>query len=645
MRRAAVAALVGSALRAVAPLGLCSLLVLAPLRTATAQEPARSVPDSVSDRQAVETLRLRLAADPTSTPTRWALVQELAKDGRWDEALTALGPLAGDSAGRRMAARFLSNAGVAAYRTGRKAAARADWTRALDDDPTLEEAAGNLAASFLEAGKRDSARLVATRALRHAPNDPRLLALRAATLGGAAGFKAAVRAARAARAQRPADEAVGLELAGLLESTDRVAAAALLDTLVAAPHAAEATFRAATDFWLDAGRPDVAAQRSDSGLARYPRSGPLWALHGEADADQQRWPQATEAYRRAAELLPDPVTAELPLMDAFAAEGDTASALAVFRQMAAGPVPRDTLLLAAQRAVEFGGTGAPDSVYRRLLAAEPRSVTALDAAAALALQMRDTSRAVALYRRALAEDSSGPAAPLALLHLTRPAPPPDSARQLLRLALWRGATALQTAELAATDAVSGSVTLRRVAAARPVLDRRARIVADLRAALDTVVLHTDWGPAELAQLRLAYSGSALFERYAARLDAQRGDDTAALGLYDDLLRHDATDAEAQEGRAALLTVMGRDSDAVMGYARAFDLDPSDTTTFRPLERLQDRAGHLADLLDQIQRLRVRMPRLRSLATEEVEVLQRLGRLADAVEAARQLPPADQEKRP
>ena len=453
---------------AVARLGLCALLAGAAPALAGGQAPPRPVPDSASaDLAAVGTLRARLAADPTATATRWALVQLLAADQRWDEALTALGPLAGDSAGRRMAARFLSNAGVAAYRTGRKAAARADWTRALDDDPTLEEAAGNLAASFLEAGKRDSARLVATRALRYAPNDPRLLALRAATLGGAAGFKAAVRAARAARAQRPADEAVGLELAGLLESTDRVAAAALLDTLVAAPHAAEATFRAATDFWLDAGRPDVAAQRSDSGLARYPRSGPLWALHGEADADQQRWPQATEAYRRATELLPDPVTAELPLMDAFAAEGDTASALTVFRQMAAGPVPRDTLLLAAQRAVELGGTGAPDSVYRRVLDAEPRSVTALDAAAALALQMRDTSRAVTLYRRALAEDSSGPAAPLALQHLTRPAPPPDSARQLLRLALWRGASALQTAELAATNAVSGSVTPGRVAAARP----------------------------------------------------------------------------------------------------------------------------------------------------------------------------------
>lgn len=627
---------------AVAALGLCALLAAGVPARAGAQAPPRPVADS-TDNAAVASLRARLAADPTSTATRWALVQVLAADQRWDAALTALGPLAGDSAGRRMAARLLSNVGVAAHRAGRYAEARADWARALNDDPTLTTTAGNLAASLLEAGRRDSARTVATRALRYTPGDARLLAIRAATLGGEAGLRAAVRAARAARTDRPADEAIGLELAQLLESTDRAAAAALLDTLVAAPRASEATFRAAARFWLDAGRLDVAASRADSGLARYPRSGPLWTLRGQADAERERWPQAAAAYRHAEELLPDPDAAELPLMDAYAAEADTASALAVFRRMADGHAPRDAVLQGAARAVALGGYGAPDSAYRRLLAVAPRSVSVLDAAAALAERTTDTTRAVALYRRALAEDSSGPAAPLALLHLTRP--PSDSARQrLLRIALWRGATALQTSELAATNALSGPVTPGRVAAARPLLARREQLVADLEAALDTVVLHTAWGPEELAQLRLAYPGSTLFDRYAARLDAQRGDDSAALGLYDGLLRRDATDAEVQQDRAALLERMARDSDAVMGYARAFELLPGDSASFRALVRLQDRAGHLTELLDQVQRLRLRMPASRALAVDEIELLQRLGRLAEATAAARALQQAEQEKR-
>ncbi len=636
-RRAASAPL------ALASLGLGALLAVAPVAPARAQAPARAVPDSVADRQSEAALRRQLAADPADAATRWELVQLLASDQRWAAALDALRPFAGDSLARRTAARLYSNEGVAAYRAGRKAEARVDWAQALNEDPTLAAAAGNLAASLLEVGRRDSARTVATRALRYTPGDARLLAIRAATLGGEAGLRAAVRAARAARTERPADEAIGLELAQLLEATDRAGAAALFDTLVSAPHPSEATYRAAASFWLDAGRLDVAAARADSGLARYPRSGPLWTLRGEADAERKQWPQAAEAYRHAEELLPDPDAAELPLMDAYAAEADTASALAVFRRMADGHSPRDALLQGAARAVALGGSGAPDSAYRRLLAVAPRSVSVLDDAAALAERTTDTTRAVALYRRALAEDSSGPAAPLALLHLTRPAS--DSTRQhLLRLALWRGATALQTAELAATNALSGPVTPGRVAAARPLLSRREQLVADIEAALDTVVLHTAWGPAELTQLRLAYPGSTLFDRYAARLDAQRGDNSAALALYDGLLRRDATDAEVQQDRAAILERMARDSDAVMGYARAFELLPGDSASFRALVRLQDRAGRLTELLDQVQRLRLRMPASRALAVDEIELLQRLGRLAEATAAARALQQAEQEKR-
>jgi len=59
-------------------------------------------------------------------------------------------------------------------------------------------------------------------------------------------------------------------------------------------------------------------------------------------------------------------------------------------------------------------------------------------------------------------------------------------------------------------------------------------------------------------------------------------------------------------------------------------------SFRALVRLDEPAGRLTELLAQVQRLRIRMPDSRTVAEREIEVLQRLGRVADARAAADRL---------
>jgi len=189
----------------------------------------------------------------------------------------------------------------------------------------------------------------------------------------------------------------------------------------------------------------------------------------------------------------------------------------------------------------------------------------------------------------------------------------DSSSLALRRRVWNGLSTLERAEQ--------HLTTRREHRADTAA---ARVLADVRSDLDTMVFATSWGAAELDQLRLAFPGSELLTRYAARLDERAGRPEAALAEMDRLIWRDPADAELQRTRGRLLDVVQRPREALDAYARALDLDPDNDSTFRSLQGLAERLGTLDGLLDQIRRLRIRLPNSRTLADHETEVSQRLG---------------------
>lgn len=550
---------------------------------------------------------------------RLAPVRRLVAQGRWQDALAALG-VPRDSADRALAVRLAINAGVSALRAGDSTTARADWERAAADPDAPVDAFADLAAILLAGGRPDTARAVAIRGLERAPDDTRLLGLRAATVRDTADLRMVLATLRTTHRRRPADVRVALDLAELSAGTDRPAAAALFDTLLESPHPALAVYLGATAFSLGGAQFTSAAATADSGLNRYPRSGELWLLLGRAEAGRRAWRAAETADRHASETLAEPAPAQLALLDAAVAGGDSALAAEQILAMAGARTPRDPLLAAARRGAGWGMRLAADSAYAAILTRYPDDASALDGAGALALAAGDTARSLRFYRRGLALDSSGPSAPLQVLRLSHLGA--DSGRALLLLAEWRGIAALERAGVAAEPG--------------PGADERAALDSTLRVVLDTVVFRTPWGPGELAQLLIAHPRQPLLERYAAELAARGGDDSVALARYDDLLRQRPSDAAVQRDRAAVLERDGRRDAARDGYARALDLAPADTLVFRALVRLDEPDGRLAELLAQVRRLRIRMPDARVLGEHEVELLQRLGRLAEAQAAARAL---------
>ncbi len=431
---------------------------------------------------------------------------------------------------------------------------------------------------------------------------------------------------RTLRAAAPADERIGVVLASLLAvSGDARGAAALYDTLLRAPDASESAYLAAARFWLGAGRADLAAGVADRGIERHPRSGRLLLTLGEAEAARERWTDAAAAYRRAAPLLPLREDAELPLMGALVAAQDTAAALALGRELADRPASRVARLVVAERADSLGAVALADTIYRALLARDSLDVDALEAAARLAERTGDTTRAVALFTRGTGDDASGAEAPLALLRLTSPGP--DSSRALLRRGLWHGMAAVERLEMGAAGmAGRARVGVGPTAGIERARERRAREA--LVATLDRVVLGEPWGADELEQLRLAWPGSPLLERYAAQVAERRGDDGTALAAVDRLLRGTPDDAALQRTRARLLERTGRPAEAAQALARALDIAPEDDSTFRALERLEETRGSLGTLLAQVQRLRIRLPDSRVLADHETEVRERLAARAD-----------------
>lgn len=531
-----------------------------------------------------------------SLSERAARVRHLTERGKWAEALAALGPLGSDSAGHALAARLAVNAGIDALKAGDSARAGTFWERAVREDPSVREGPVDLATLELARGRRDRARAAAAAGLRASPGDARLLELQAATITDTASYRAALDAARAAHARAPREEGAALDYAVLLAGSQRLAAAALYDTILRRRGASAAAFLSASAFWEAGGKVDAAVALTDSGLVHHPDDGQLWMTRGRLEARQRRWPDAVAAYRSAETRVADRETATRPLVNAELAAGDTAAA---------------------------------DSVYRAALERAPQDVWALDGAADLAAERADTERAVALYQREMAVDSGMPWAPLAVLHLTRPAP--ARARQLLQATEWRAVAALQNLELA------GGSSLSAAARATPEQARyQVRLATLVRMVLDTVVLETSWGPDELVQLERSYPGSPLIARYGAMLAERRGQDSAAVADYVRLIREAPGDTGIQRDDAALLDRLGRATEAAEAYTRLLEMIPEDSAAFRALVRLHERSGSLEPLLAQVRRLRVRLPHSQSLGEHEIEVLQRLGRLEEAAAVAKQL---------
>ncbi len=135
--------------------------------------------DLGQSRRAERTLRQGLGVVSDEAPIRGALVRLLAGQRRWGDALQALGPMAERPAGRGIAARLRVNAGVAAYQAGDSTTARADWERALRDEPGLDPAASNLATLLMAVREPDSAWSVVDAALARGADTKMLEPLRA----------------------------------------------------------------------------------------------------------------------------------------------------------------------------------------------------------------------------------------------------------------------------------------------------------------------------------------------------------------------------------------------------------------------------------------------------------------------------------
>jgi tetratricopeptide (TPR) repeat protein len=147
---------------------------------------------------------------------------------------------------------------------------------------------------------------------------------------------------------------------------------------------------------------------------------------------------------------------------------------------------------------------------------------------------------------------------------------------------------------------------------------------ELVALLDTIVLRTEWGAAELQRLRRQYPESPLFLHYEGELAVRDGRDSDAIIVFDRLLARRPADVALLRSRGASLARLGRTDESVASYARALELQPADGATFRTLIQLHRDAGSLQQLLEQVRRLRRLHPDISALVDYETEILHRIG---------------------
>jgi predicted Zn-dependent protease len=162
----------------------------------------------------------------------------------------------------------------------------------------------------------------------------------------------------------------------------------------------------------------------------------------------------------------------------------------------------------------------------------------------------------------------------------------------------------------------------RVALERSLKDTTAVGMRRTEALLDTVVLQRAWGARALNALRRRYPASAMLLEFDARRATreERWDD--ALAMRERLIRLAPADTTVQRGYAELLERAGKNEEAKRAYLRWFETAPENDAPFRALLRLH---ADYNDLLERVQRMKIRLPDTQLLKEHETELLHKLGR--------------------
>jgi predicted Zn-dependent protease len=200
----------------------------------------------------------------------------------------------------------------------------------------------------------------------------------------------------------------------------------------------------------------------------------------------------------------------------------------------------------------------------------------------------------------------------------------DSSRALLRGLLAEAIARVEGTELSMLDAYERSDTPTAAADQERAGAAVSTAREELTVLLDTIVLRTSWGEAELERLRRAHPGSIVFLRYEAQLAVRDGRDDDAVAVYDRLLALRRADAELLRLRGEALGRLGRSAAAIASFSRAFEIEPGAEPTFRALLRLRREDGTLPELLHQVRRLRLLHPDVAALAEYEAELVHRIG---------------------
>jgi tetratricopeptide (TPR) repeat protein len=211
----------------------------------------------------------------------------------------------------------------------------------------------------------------------------------------------------------------------------------------------------------------------------------------------------------------------------------------------------------------------------------------------------------------------------------------DSARATRRL--WSLIRNLEETERRFLQASAGA-RIDSVTAARlePIAVERdfARVAA--KRLLDSVAFETSWGYGEVRALIRAYPASGLVLHAALGVASRDRLDADVLDISEKLLRAAPREVATHVVRGAALERAMRGAEARASFVRAFELAPEDSQAFRALVRMQQKDGTLAELLERVERIAIRLPKSRVIEERRIELLQRLGRTREAEAAAKAL---------
>lgn len=334
-----------------------------------------------------------------------------------------------------------------------------------------------------------------------------------------------------------------------------------------------------------------ASERSSAWLRL--RAARAAATEGTAESDPWSWfhPVAGSA----------PLPALLLAVDLAASHGDPAQAREMLERAAYRWADQAPFALAeAQVSMLLGDTVTAVAAYRGLAAeGHPRALEALDRMGAGTDLMADpdllrTSVRTAIGVIARAEEGMAASGTTGV----RP---------------FDGATLVEGGDLMTEWRRSGLEVDRQV----------------LEGLLHRMVFDTEWGPAELSRLRGAHPGSLHLAEVDIRLAVREGDAARAVREAEHLLRIQPGRSGHHLLHGMALEASGRPAEAKTSYGRAFELDVRAEEPFRALLRIHRAEDSLAALLDRVRRVRMTAPKDPVALDREVEVLQRLGRLEEA----------------